>query len=84
MTRISDRIALERGLLSSPEISSKKNTPTVDHLAAQACMLLLPTARRQEAKGDRREMIGCMRPLLRATDRIRGGGSSVAWNADRI
>ena len=40
-------------------------------------MLLLPTAWRQEAKGLRREMIGCMQPLLRATDRIRGVG--LAW-----
>ena len=70
VTRISDRIA-RMGATEQPEISSAK-IPQLHQLAAQACSCY---CRLLAAKSDvsRREIIGCMRPLLRAPDRIRGG-----------
>ena len=70
VTRISDRIA-PTGLRNTeqPEISSAKR-PQLHHLAAQACSCYCRLLA-AESDGSRRVVIGCMRPLLRARDRIR-------------
>ncbi len=70
MTRISDRIALKGGLLSNRKYHQQKDPNCI--IWQQACSFY---CRLLAAENDvsRREVIGCMRPLLRARDRIRGG-----------
>ena len=70
MTRISDRSA-RTGATEQPEIISTK-IPQLHHLAVgnSNYMLVLLAA---ESEVSRREIIGCMRSLLRAPDRIREG-----------
>ena len=73
MTRISDRI-VPTGLLSSRKYHQQKYPNCIiwqhEHVAAIADYW------RQKAMGAGGEVIGCMRPLLRARDRIRRG---LAW-----